>query len=133
VDSANEDENAGTEALNRGTEAAETGMRAAEIPLLRKQAEVGFRKTGEEQRRQNRICGKYSSRNQFHEMADFGKYVKNSSSYAARMGNTAREAASERLHRAQENVAAGREGCATSVHEEGVSAGSKSEIYSGSG
>ena len=91
VDCANEDENAGTEALNRGTEAAETGMRAAENHYYGKKLKSASERQGRAAAAELSVESTAAETNAM-KWTDFGKYVKNSSGYAARMGETARKA-----------------------------------------
>ena len=101
VDRANEDENTGTEALNRGTEAAEIGARAAGNHIYRGKLtsvpEGYVQGTGEPE------PGVFGSG-----ISGSGGYAagQSKSSYAARMGSTAREAAGKAAG-AQENATAG--------------------------
>jgi cell wall-associated NlpC family hydrolase len=99
VDRANEDDNAGTEALNRGTEAAETGAGAARNSVYRnklKSVPEGYANAASEPETGVYGSGKSGS----------GGYAawQSKSGYAARMGSTAREAAGKAAG-AQENAA----------------------------
>lgn len=101
VGRANEDENAGTEALNRGTEAVETGARAAGNRIYgNKLKSVPERRTKASGEPEDGVFGAGKS--------DSGGYAagQSKSGYSVRMGSTAREAAGK-AGRAQENVAAG--------------------------
>ena len=100
VDKANEDDNAGTKALNRGTEAAETGVEAAGHHIYRNKLKSFPEGHAQDARP---AAGEYGSGE-----SGAGIYAagQTESGYAAKMGDTAREAAGKAAG-AKENVSAG--------------------------
>ncbi len=100
VDKANEDDNAGTKALNRGTEAAETGVNAMRHHVYRnKLTSVPERHVQDA----GPAAGEYGAGE-----SGAGIYAagQTESGYAAKMGDTAKEAAGKAAG-AKENVSAG--------------------------